>query len=624
MRVYRFEDPIEDSLDPSPKRARRRFPFWWALVVLVLLATPIAAALYLGRDTGSSISAGTEIDGVPVGGMTVLEARAVVREHGNALIARGLVFVVGGNRFQIDPATIALRPNAAAAVATAQTDSSFVDRLKGRLGFASTRTIPLTYLFSPSAYKRATLPVRQAVSIAPRSASIATTVPGVFVVTPAVNGQLPQLAGMRSAVRNIGLEGPEIAVAVRVLQPVIPTSMAMQAVSRARTFVKTRHIVSLKDDSRVVPRDVIRRSAGFSQTSKNVRFVIGHGVLRGYFTRIFGRSERPARDAIFVTNAAGMARIIAGHNGRGVDVDTLAHTWEQTPSLKIVPITVGIREPALTTEKARNLGVKQIVGQFFTPYTGGARVTNIKRAAEILDQFILPAHATFSLNDALGERTLQRGFVAAPMIGEHNVLKDSVGGGVSQVATTTFNAAFFSGLKLIAHTPHSFWITRYPMGREATVSWGDPQLIFTNNWDAPIVILTHTNDAGITVQFLSDPLGRKVVAVEGKPYSYTKAKIVRKRDPTLAPGEAKVKQVKGQDGFHIKYGRRIYKNDKLISQEMWHWRYAPEDGIILVGPKLPAQAGGGGASTDGGAGASTTGGATTNGAGASTVPASGT
>ena len=75
------------------------------------------------------------------------------------------------------------------------------------------------------------------------------------------------------------------------------------------------------------------------------------------------------------------------------------------------------------------------------------------------------------------------------------------------------NAAFFSGLKLIAHTPHSFWITRYPKGREATVSWGGPELIFQNDWDAPVVILTHTDSSGITVRMLSAPLGRKVVGV---------------------------------------------------------------------------------------------------------------
>ena len=63
-------------------------------------------------------------------------------------------------------------------------------------------------------------------------------------------------------------------------------------------------------------------------------------------------------------------------------------------------------------------------------------------------------------------------------------LEDAVGGGVSQMATTIFNAAFFAGLDLVSHTPHEFWITRYPPGREATVSWGGPELIVRNDWPA--------------------------------------------------------------------------------------------------------------------------------------------
>ena len=109
--------------------------------------------------------------------------------------------------------------------------------------------------------------------------------------------------------------------------------------------------------------------------------------------------------------------------------------------------------------------IRELVSQFTTPHACcQPRVTNIQRAASILDGQIIPAGATFSLNTALGERTRARGFVSAPQIGEGGVLEDAVGGGVSQTATTVFNAAFFAGLKIVTHTPHEFWITRYPAG----------------------------------------------------------------------------------------------------------------------------------------------------------------
>src|SRR3954463_4607185 len=143
------------------------------------------------------------------------------------------------------------------------------------------------------------------------------------------------------------------------------------------------------------------------------------------------------------------------------------------------------------------------------------RVTNIRRAAQLLDRKVIPAGGRFSMNAALGRRTRERGFVPAPMI-SGGWLVDSVGGGISQVATTLYNAAFFAGMRLVEHTPHSFYISRYPMGREATISWGGPELIFVNDWAAPLVIRVKALDTSITVRFVSRRLGRRVTSWLGK------------------------------------------------------------------------------------------------------------
>jgi vancomycin resistance protein YoaR len=590
MRVYRFEDPVADSLGaprPAKRRRRRRLPVVIALVVLLVVGVVVAGALYLGRDTGGTIPIGTRIDGVDVGELTAAEAKVKVRVHGRKLVDRGVELVSGGNRFAIDPAAINLRPNAQVAVKAAQDDSTFLERLQGRLGFGNAREIPLTYLYNPRELAQALLPLRQATTVAPRNAVIVKDAKGRFPVQPAADGKRPAIGEIQQAIRSIGTVGPSIQVPIVVTSPAITTEEATQAAAVGRTFARSPHIVTLNDDPRRVPRSVAVKATEFPTADGEIRFGISAATLRNYFSGLYPGRERAPRNATFTTNAAGKARIIGSRDGRGVDVESLIAAWKADPSQRITPITIGVRKPALTSEKAQQMGVTEVVGEFFTPYSGGARVSNIKRGAEILDQYILPAKGTFSLNKALGERTAARGFVEAPMIGEGNVLKDAVGGGVSQIATTVFNAAFFSGLKLIDHTPHSFWISRYPKGREATVSWGGPELIFENNWDAPIVILTHTNEEGLTVQMLSDPLGRKVESFEGKPYSFSKGKIIRIKDPTLPPGVAKFDQLKGSDGFRIKYGRRVYKDDKLISKQEWDWRYAPENGIVRIGPRVP-------------------------------------
>ena len=99
---------------------------------------------------------------------------------------------------------------------------------------------------------------------------------------------------------------------------------------------------------------------------------------------------------------------------------------------------------------------------------------------------------TFSLNDTVGERTRENGFTEGFII-SNGIFKEDLGGGVSQMATTTFNAMFFAGLKDVEHKPHSFYIDRYPVGREATVAWGSVDLRFRN--DTPYGVLIQ---AGVT------------------------------------------------------------------------------------------------------------------------------
>jgi hypothetical protein len=226
----------------------------------------------------------------------------------------------------------------------------------------------------------------------------------------------------------------------------------------------------------------------------------------------------------------------------------------------------------------------EVVGQFTTRYPCcQPRVTNIKRAVEILDGQKIPPGATFSLNTALGRRTTARGFVPAPMI-SGGIMIDSVGGGISQVATTLFNAAFFAGLELVEHSPHSFYIDRYPMGREATISWGGPELIFRNDWSAPIRIDARATNTAVRFRLLSLPLGRRVVTRTHPAKSYVAPRTIFIQNPSLAPGEDRVRQSAGSPGFDVTYTRRVYGWSNLRSRESFHVRYQPQNAVIEIGP----------------------------------------
>ena len=200
-----------------------------------------------------------------------------------------------------------------------------------------------------------------------------------------------------------------------------------------------------------------------------------------------GRFESSPRDATFAVGASGVS-VVPSRPGRALDLErvgrSLVSNLESTTHLARFRAT----QPALTTDEAEKLDIRELVSEFTTYYSCcQPRVTNIQRAAALLDGTVILPGKAFSLNRALGKRTVEKGFVAAPQIFDGR-LEDAVGGGISQVATTLYNAAFFAGVKLVAHQAHQFYISRYPMGREATVSWGGPELIFRNDWPAAILM----------------------------------------------------------------------------------------------------------------------------------------
>ena len=292
-------------------------------------------------------------------------------------------------------------------------------------------------------------------------------------------------------------------------------------------------------------------------------------ISSAYATR-----EQPVRNASLRV-AGSSVRVVSSRNGRSLNMDAIAAAIVANPDATSVRARFKVTMPTTTTAQVKAYKVTDLVSEFSTPYNCcEPRVTNIQRAAEILNGTIIPAGHTFSLNDALGQRTTDRGFVLAPQIAAGK-LEDAIGGGVSQVATTLYNAAFFAGLQLDAHTPHQFWISRYPKGREATVSFGGPELIFTNDWDAAILINAYAGSNGITIRFFSSPLGRRVETETGEPHDVVEPTTKETVNPDLAPGERVVEQSMGGAGFTVSYTRKVWSGAKLRSDEILHLEVQP-------------------------------------------------
>jgi vancomycin resistance protein YoaR len=180
------------------------------------------------------------------------------------------------------------------------------------------------------------------------------------------------------------------------------------------------------------------------------------------------------------------------------------------------------RPPELTTEEVEAWGIREPVGGNRAWRSGSeadegappgftthhncceSRVTNIHRIADLVRGAVIPPGGQFSVNDHVGRRTRENGFVEAGAIrnGEH---VSEVGGGVSQFATTLFNAAYFAGLDILDYQAHSEYFSRYPRGREATMGYPAPDLRIENTTPFGILIWTSYTDTSLTVTMYSSP-----------------------------------------------------------------------------------------------------------------------
>ena len=231
------------------------------------------------------------------------------------------------------------------------------------------------------------------------------------------------------------------------------------------------------------------------------------------------------------------------------------------------------------------MGIERRLSTYSTLNAGTPdRVNNLRRAIELLDGALVPPGGTFSFNERVGPRTLERGFRPAPVIIADEYEED-VGGGVSQVATTVFNAAWEAGVKILERNPHSLYISRYQLGRDATVNYPDLDLRFLNDTETWVLVAASWNDSSITVSLYGGGPERRVESSEGTVRVTGPGPVRRVPDPTLEKGTTLVEE-EGSSARATTVTRKVYTADGgLLHDETWNTSYRGEHRIIRVGTK---------------------------------------
>jgi len=164
-----------------------------------------------------------------------------------------------------------------------------------------------------------------------------------------------------------------------------------------------------------------------------------------------------------------------------------------------------------------------------------------------------------------------------------SLLLPAIGGGVCQTATTIFNAAFEAGLPILARSNHAFYISHYPMGRDATVSWGGPEFVFKNDLKHAILIDVSYTSSTFTVSFYGTKQGRRVESTTSEPTSYTQPTLQYAVD-LGAPRNSVHRTSAGGPGFDVSVHRTVWERGKILREDDFFTRYKPENPTAIYGP----------------------------------------
>ncbi|MDI6891640.1 MAG: VanW family protein [Actinomycetota bacterium] len=398
----------------------------------------------------------------------------------------------------------------------------------------------------------------------------------------------------------VALKNREADLPVDILPVELTEKDVAEAYNEVKLFLSAPIVLKYDKYSWELKPEEISELVAFERTkvgdgeSCTLAVCLDEEKIKGYIGEITRPINIDPRNAQF--NVVGKkVTIIPSQNGLKIDEKAAFSLLEQIirlPAPREVLLLTKVMMPKITTEKARAMGIKEEVAKYTTSYNPKhtARVHNIHLLAKELDGAIIAPGEIFSFNKVVGDRTAEEGYQEAPMI-LNGELVPAIGGGVCQVGTTIFNTAFFGGYEIVERQCHSFYISRYPAGRDATVSYPSPDFKFKNDTSAYLLIKTSYTASTVTVAFYSTDFNTEV-SYSATPFTNLKPYTTKYvEDPTLLKGQEKVEQ-EGVEGRDITVYRTVKRDGALVRKNKFFSRYRPKQAVVQVGtmePPIPTE-----------------------------------
>ena len=563
----------------------------WVLVSLALLAVVAALVGLAFAGSTARIADGVAIAGVDVGGLAPRQARSLLERRFGRVAHVPVVFTAGDERYPIKATTLGVEADWAAAIKTAAREGEGFGPVRGfrRLQtkfFGAEISPPVQAYGAALDFKLAGL--AEAIDQRHVEAKLVRRGLGIEVVAGQPGRRLDQKAASASIVRALARldRGGQVALPVRIDPVEVTAADLAPAAHQARIALSAPVRLQHGETRWKLPRWRIAEILSLPVAGQTTVAIAGPGA-EAWFDKLRKSIEHAPVDATFAVKPGGID-IVPDKPGVGIDVPATAKALfaaATSPTARTAELAVRTTVAERTTSDAETMGITGIVGSYYTTYGGiPSRLHNVALVAKLIDGALIAPGATFSFNSTTGERTAEKGFQEAPVI-INGELQTGLGGGICQVSTTVFNAAYEAGLQIDERTNHALYISHYPLGRDATVNYPDQDLKFRNDTDKWLLLRTFVGSGSLTVNLYGTPQNRRVETAEQPLRDVGAPRVKRVPDPSMQIGTSAVDEY-GQPARATSVSRTVYAADgTVLHEDTWYSSYRSEPKVVRVGTK---------------------------------------
>lgn len=566
---------LEDFGSEPERPSRKRRVILWVTGVAALLALAYGGAALLLQDR---VPNNTSVAGVPLGG---LGERAAVDRLTERLVVPDTVDVATARAVaQLSAAEVGLEVDIQATVDELTGFSLDPRRLLTHLTGAG-EVAPVSRV-DEAALKAALEGLRPDLDDPPVEGAI-TFADGRAQVTQAQAGFAVDSAGAVEVIRTTWLsEPPPVELPSTAVEPEVSGDAVERAMADSvEPLLAGPVTVTTGEISQELSPADLAAHAAMEPREGELELVMDAAGLHARLVELQGALKSEAADARIVLQG-GKPTVIPSTTGKGIDPELLAEAVVAatgTPD-RVATVELADVEADFTTAQAEELGVVEKVSEFSTPLTSdNVRTQNLINGTRIINGTLVKPGESFSLIDALGPVDAAHGFVSSGVV-ENGFATKALGGGLSQLSTTTYNAAYFAGMDLVEHKPHSRWFSRYPEGREATMWAPSVDMVWKNSTPHGVLVQAWVAGGRTWVAFWSTPYFDVETRTSGR-YNITQPRTVYNTDSDCVPESG------GQVGFSVDVTRWRYLDGALHDEEDWSWTYQPWNRVVCGGAPAP-------------------------------------